>query len=59
MAWIKCEERLPEHGKTVLLHGGIGFLSAHGVWYTQMKYPPRPIEWKVMHWMPYPDPPTD
>lgn len=58
--WIKCSDRLPFNGQTVLVSGGTAQLK-NGVWYTGMEEPlfRRPIEWTVTHWMPLPMAPND
>lgn len=57
--WISVAEKLPEQGKKVLVSGGVACMR-EGVWYTGMEEPlfQRPIQWKVTHWMPLPNPPN-
>jgi len=54
--WIDVDFDTPPAGKTVLVFGGLAFISTEGVWYTEMEHPPRPIMWRVSHWATRPDP---
>jgi len=55
--WIDTDYEDPPVGETVLVFGGLAFINAQGVWYTEMEHPPRPIMWRVTHWAVRPDPP--
>jgi len=54
----------PKDGRGILVHGGVARWhvgdDCDGAWYsiTGYKYPGRPIDWPVTHWMPLPVPPT-
>lgn len=55
--WIRCDERLPELGETVIVQGGIAYRKhPDGAWFTLTgeTYPGRPIQWEVNHWIPIP-----
>ena len=65
MEWIKCADRLPENGKTVLVTDGKrvvkGLISNlrlipnhYGGWVTL-----EPLIQIETHWMPLPEPPKD
>jgi hypothetical protein len=56
--WISVEERLPEDHEVVIVHGGIAY-QRKGEWMTLTgeRYPGRPIQWQVTHWMPLPPAP--
>jgi hypothetical protein len=54
--WIDVDFDTPPAGETVLVFGGLAFISTEGVWYTEMEHPPRPIMWRVSHWATRPDP---
>jgi hypothetical protein len=60
MEWISVEDRLPEPYETVIVAGGVGFINKSGTWRTPLGLDgTRDIQWKVTHWMPLPEPPTD
>lgn len=56
--WSSVDERLPEDGQVVIVHGGIAFRQ-NNVWRTLTgeAYPGRIIQWVVKHWRPLPSPP--
>jgi len=57
--WISVEERLPEDGGLVLVHGGCAYCK-NGEWMSVMDEGyrrPQTILWTVTHWMPLPEPP--
>lgn len=66
MEWIKCSERMPEHGKTVVFTSGGRVLAGH---YDDGRHLKKPVgKWiwlgriyslTVTHWMPLPPPPTE
>lgn len=58
--WVRCSERLPEEGRTVLVDGGIARRIGSG-WVTGMEEPmfTRWIQWDVTHWMPLPAAPKE
>jgi hypothetical protein len=58
MEWISVEDELPDFGETVIVSGGIAYLT-DGVWYSATgeangEANGRIIQWKVTHWMPLP-----
>jgi hypothetical protein len=58
--WVSVDERLPELGRTVFVHGGVGYYDYNKeewVTLTGEAWPGRRIEWNVTHWMPLPTPP--
>ena len=55
--WISVEERLPETGRGVLVHGGMAYLSDQDRAWHSMIDGNRRIQWAVTHWMPLPEPP--
>ena len=62
--WISVKDRLPEHYRAVIVHGGVAFYDiGRKKWYTLMEMDgygePREIMWTVTHWMPLPKPPED
>lgn len=66
--WIKCSERMPEIGTSVLMYRGYGVIAGY---YTSNKYAktekgrlPRfesfnGIQLGVTHWQPFPEPPQE
>ena len=54
--WISVEERLPETGRGVLVHGGMAYLSDQDRAWHSMIDGNRRIQWAVTHWMPLPEP---
>lgn len=68
MEWIKCSERMPEVGMSVLMYRGYGVIAGR---YTSNKYAktekgriPRfenfhGIQHDITHWMPLPEPPAE
>ena len=62
MKWISVNDRLPERLETVIVTGGIAYyLPKEDVWMTITgeRWPGKPIQWIVTHWMPLPVPPSD
>ena len=57
--WIDVDYHIPPAGESVLVFGGLAFISTQGVWYTEMEHPPRPIMWRVTHWAERPNPPQN
>lgn len=63
--WISVNERLPVHNDVVIVPGGIAlwrqpcFEWPDGKFFTLTgeRWPGKPIEWEVTHWMPLPQPP--
>ena len=55
--WRDVDYEVPPPGETVLVYGGLAFISADGVWHTEMERPCRPIMWRVTHWAALPYPP--
>ncbi|EOH0528236.1 DUF551 domain-containing protein [Klebsiella aerogenes] len=66
MEWIKCSERMPEHGETVAFTSGGRVLAGH---YDDGRHLKKPVgKWiwlgriyspTVTHWMPFPTTPTE
>ncbi|HAT5003123.1 TPA: DUF551 domain-containing protein [Serratia marcescens] len=65
--WIKCRERMPRHGETVLFTSNGRVMAGT---YDDGRYLQRPVgKWRkwlgrvyslpVTHWMPLPEPPAD
>jgi hypothetical protein len=57
--WIPVSERLPDDNTKVIVHGGIAYIRK-GEWFTLTgeRFPGKPIQWPVTHWMPLPEPPA-
>lgn len=57
--WVRCGERMPPTGLTVLIQGGAGYFDGQ-VWRSMVAgCLHRPLEWEPLHWMylPLPAPP--
>jgi hypothetical protein len=63
MNWIKCSEKMPEDGQSVLIWDGENVIPANKSDYSETGF----ISWSycgedvknATHWMPFPDPPQD
>lgn len=62
--WVSVEDELPKNAMPVIISGGCGHYShKEKNWFTNMEVDCygayRPIQWKVTHWQPLPEPPKE
>ena len=64
MTWIKCSERMPEHGVTVIICRRSGFgPKVESAWRDTNSFRSTSVWWDdggyVTHWQQLPEPPSD